>query len=98
MIKPPVRLGSVVRSLAGRDKDRYFVVLGLADENHALIVDGQLRKLASPKKKKLMHLKSMPACMNEIQTKLENGEQLQDAQIRKFLALNGYGPCDKQED
>lgn len=98
MTQAPIRLGSVVRSRAGRDRDRFFVVVGIVDERYVLIADGDLRKLASPKKKKLLHLKVTPACMSEIQSRLESGEQLQDAQIRRFLALSGYGPCDKQED
>jgi large subunit ribosomal protein L14e len=98
LIKPPIELGRVVLSRAGRDIDRYFVVVGQADEQHVLIADGRLRKFDSPKKKKLKHLSAKPACMSEIQTKLEKGEQVQDAQIRKFLALSGYVPQDKQEE
>lgn len=98
MIKPPIELGRVVLSRAGRDMDRYFVVVGQADEQHVLIADGQLRKFDSPKKKKLKHLTAKPACMSEIQIKLEKGEPVQDAQIRKFLASSGYEPCKKQEE
>ena len=62
-----------------------------------LIADGRLRKVESPKKKKLKHLTPKPACMSEIQIKLDRGELIQDAQIRKFLASNGFG-IDKQEE
>ena len=49
------------------------------------IADGRLRKVESPKKKKkLKHLTPKPACMSEIQIKLDRGELIQDAQIRKF--------------
>ena len=98
MTKPPIELGRVVLSRAGRDMDRYFVVVGQADEQHVLVADGDLRKVAAPKKKKLKHLSPTPACMSEIRTKLEKGEQIQDAQIRKFLAACGYGPRAKQEE
>lgn len=98
MTQPPIRLGSVVRSRAGRDRDRFFVVVGILDERYVLIADGALRKLAAPKKKKLLHLKVTPACMSQLQSTLEDGGQLQDAQIRRFLSSSGYGPCDKQED
>ena len=36
--------------------------------------------------------------MSEIQIKLDKGELIQDAQIRKFLASNGFEPNDKQEE
>ena len=98
MTKPPIELGRVVLSRAGRDMDRYFVVVGQADEQHVLVADGDLRKVAAPKKKKLKHLSPKPACMSEIRTKLEKGEQIQDAQIRKFLAACGYGPRAQQEE
>ena len=98
MTKPPIELGRVVLSRAGRDMDRYFVVVGQADEQHVLVADGDLRKVAAPKKKKLKHLSPKPACMSEIRTKLEKGEQIQDAQIRKFLAACGYGPRAKQDE
>ena len=98
MNRPPVQLGSVVLSRAGRDNGRYFVVVGQADDEHVLIADGRLRKVESPKKKKLKHLTPKPACMSEIQIKLDKGELIQDAQIRKFLASNGFKPNDKQEE
>ena len=98
MTKPPIELGRVVLSRAGRDMDRYFVVVGQADEQHVLVADGDLRKVAAPKKKKLKHLSPKPACMSEIRTKLEKGEQIQDAQSRKFLAACGSGPRAKQEE
>lgn len=47
--------GMIVRSRAGRDADRWCVVIGL-EENFALIADGDLRPLEKPKRKKLMHL------------------------------------------
>lgn len=43
-------------SKAGRDKSRSLIVLETVDENHVLLVDGDLRKLERPKKKKVIHL------------------------------------------
>lgn len=47
--------GSIVRATAGRDKDSFFVVVGL-ESNFAFIADGKRRKVDAPKKKKLIHL------------------------------------------
>ncbi len=47
--------GSVVQSKAGRDKGRFFLVVEV-ENDHALIADGDLRKLNKPKRKKLRHL------------------------------------------
>ncbi|MBE6692020.1 MAG: RNA-binding protein [Ruminococcaceae bacterium] len=51
-------LGHLVVSLAGRDKDCVCAVVGISDdEGYVLIADGRIRKVESPKKKKLKHLK-----------------------------------------
>ena len=48
--------GSIVVATAGRDKEKFFVVLSLED-NFAYISDGYTRKVDVPKKKKFKHLK-----------------------------------------
>lgn len=47
----------VATSLAGRDKGRVFVIVGVLDEEHVYIADGKMRKIEKPKKKKLKHLR-----------------------------------------
>jgi Ribosomal protein L14E/L6E/L27E len=54
-----IRIGSVVESAAGHDKGVLFAVIGFADEKHALIADGKVRRLEKPKKKKLRHLEPL---------------------------------------
>lgn len=53
-------LGSIVISRAGRDGKREFVIVGLdnnsSESDIVYIADGRLRKIESPKKKKLKHL------------------------------------------
>lgn len=80
-----VRIGSIVKSLMGRDKDRFFIVLSKVDENFVLISDGDLRKSAKPKKKKLKHLKVRDFADIEVETKLGNDSLGLDAEIRKLL-------------
>ena len=48
-------VGSLVRSLAGRDKDRLFVAAAV-DGCSVYIADGRKRKLDSPKRKNLRHI------------------------------------------
>lgn len=72
-------IGRVVKSKAGHDKGRLFVVVGIVDDSHVLICDGRLRPLNKPKIKKLKHLSPIAAeCMQ-----LDNG--VLDAHIRKHL-------------
>ncbi len=52
-----IKQGSIVKAKAGRDKDMFFVVLGL-DKDYAYIADGKRRRVEKPKKKKLIHLQA----------------------------------------
>ena len=49
--------GSIAVSLAGRDKDRTLIIVGVLDEKYVLVSDGRMRKVEKPKKKKLKHLR-----------------------------------------
>ena len=44
-----IKIGQVVRSLAGRDQGRYYVVMGQEDDK-LLLVDGYIRRTEFPKK------------------------------------------------
>ncbi|MGI5904669.1 MAG: hypothetical protein ACOX85_00175 [Candidatus Pararuminococcus gallinarum] len=48
--------GCVVKSVAGHDGGRFYVVLSLTD-GFAVIADGKERKLERPKRKNLRHLR-----------------------------------------
>jgi large subunit ribosomal protein L14e len=85
-------IGSVVLSKAGRDAGRYFVVVGRVDEAYVLLADGQLRKLQSPKKKKVKHLAVKPVTLPSVKEKLERGAGLYDAELRHGLEALGYLP------
>ena len=47
--------GSVVKALAGRDQDRFFVAVAIEDRC-VLIADGKERKLEKPKPKNVKHI------------------------------------------
>lgn len=69
--------GCAVLSKAGRDKNRFFAVIGLSGE-YALIADGHLRRLDKPKRKKLKHLQRTNTVFTE--------EELQaDSRLRKAI-------------
>ncbi|NMB07871.1 MAG: hypothetical protein GX981_05755 [Tissierellia bacterium] len=78
-------VGQVVKSRAGRDKGNIFLVLEILDENHVLIVDGDIRKLDNPKKKKLKHLTIYNTVLKELEYKQNNNLKINNAYIRKLL-------------
>lgn len=51
-----LEVGSVVRSIAGHDKHRYYMIVGSEGLN-AFIADGKMRKLENPKRKNVKHLR-----------------------------------------
>ena len=82
MNRIPLDIGRVAVSLAGRDEGRPFLVVGEIDESFVLIADGDLRKIAKPKKKRRKHLK---ATKYQIET-VRQGKPLQDFEIRQSLS------------
>lgn len=71
-----LKTGSVVRALAGRDKEGFFVVTA-AEGDYCFIADGKSRKLASPKRKNIKHL-SLTNSMIDI-------KELTDKKLRTLL-------------
>ena len=50
-----IQLGSVVRALAGREKNSLYVAVGIHD-GFVEIADGKERKLQKPKRKNIKHI------------------------------------------
>ena len=84
MMREPLYEGEIVRSRAGRDCGRAFVVLKVLDADYVLLVDGTLRTLERPKKKKRMHL------LKATETRMELSGNLNNADFRKFLSAEGF--------
>ena len=84
MMREPLMIGEIVRSRAGRDSGRAFVVWKVLDEEYVLLVDGCLRTLERPKKKKRKHH------LKASETRMELQEHLLNADIRKFLTAQGF--------
>ena len=76
--------GQVVFSKSGRDKGMPFIVADF-DEIYVYLVDGDLRKLEKPKKKKKIHVQITKYVDMTINRKLSANEYLLDADIRKAL-------------
>ena len=58
-----VAIGSIVRSLRGRDRKRIFLITGICEgvSDRVLIADGELHPLSKPKRKNLSHLAVLAA-------------------------------------
>jgi len=78
-------IGRYVWSKAGRDKDRLFIIIDVADDAHVLIADGDLRPVSKPKKKKLKHLRITHKIADEISQTVLSRKKLTDADLRKAI-------------
>ena len=73
-----MEIGRVVKSGAGRDAGRFYMVVDAAD-GYIFIADGKVRRLKSPKRKNPKHLSKTNTMLNAEDIKT-------DKQLRKILS------------
>ena len=78
--------GDIVISKEGRDKDKYFAVMEVLDEQYVLIADGSLRKIDNPKRKKSKHLFNTGLVSELVKNKLQTGARVTNPDLKKELA------------
>ena len=77
---------NIVRSDAGRDKGKLFIVLAVEGE-YLLLVDGKSRKVENPKRKKRRHVLFVSAEETRLADKLKRGEKITNSELRRTLAI-----------
>lgn len=82
--RPEYMIGQVVFSKSGRDKGKPFIVADVEGE-YLYLVDGKLRRLEKPKKKKSKHTQKTNDVSMEVQKKFLEELKLSNADIRKAL-------------
>jgi ribosomal protein L14E/L6E/L27E len=85
MNKYPVEVGAIVVSKMGRDEGRSFVVIQEVDSDFVLLADGGLRTMDHLKKKRRKHLKTTGIVVEELRTRLSNGEAVENHEVRSWL-------------
>lgn len=80
-----IKIGNVVLALAGKEKGKLFVVVGLNDK-YAYLSDGKRLKTNKPKKKSFKHIKLFGTESLSEDEVLDKNERA-NAKIRKFLSL-----------
>jgi len=72
-----LKIGSLVKSKAGRDADKYYIVLKIENE-YCYLSDGKTRKIDCPKKKNTKHL--------TVFKQVANIGNMKDSDIKKFIS------------
>ena len=81
----PIEIGSIVRSLAGRDQGRLFVVIQELDSDFVMVANGKLRGMDRLKKKRRKHLKTTGIVVEELAARLREGAAIENHEVRSWL-------------
>lgn len=77
------KIGGIVKTLAGHDKDQLFVIIDKQGE-YVYLVDGRVRTLQKPKKKKEKHIQFVDQ-LDSSYIKSIMEQSILDAHIKKIL-------------
>lgn len=77
-----IQTGDVVKSVAGHDADKLFVVTG-TEKGFVLLCNGKDRKVQKPKRKKIKHIIKTEVRFTWIS---ESPERVNNTSIRKALS------------
>ena len=75
----------IVRSDAGRDRGKIFIVLAVEGE-YLLLADGKGRRVEAPKRKKRRHVLFVAADESRLADKINRSEKITNSEIRRTLA------------
>lgn len=81
-------VGGICQSKQGRDKGRYYLIVGIETGGLIAVTDGNFKKLATPKKKNIKHLRLLPDKAETIALKIIEGKQVFDTEV--YSALKNY--------
>lgn len=87
MNEDPLRPGTLVRSLAGRDMGSCYVVIKMAGDRLAIVADGGVRTVDRPKTKNGKHLMVIGTVDQTLRARLERGERVTDGDIHQAIRV-----------
>ena len=84
-------LGKLAYSKSGRDAGKYFLIIGIIDDNYVYISDGDLRPIKKPKRKKVMHLNLTNETAEDILKLINSGEMVSNRMVKQYIqSMNSY--------
>ena len=93
MTQEGLQVGQLVRSKAGRDAGRFFLVVGVKNSREVVIADGTLRKVARPKLKNVRHLEIYPVTVKDAEARFAPESVVTDRFVAEAIGelLSGLG-------
>jgi len=86
----PYKIGDIILALSGRDEDRLFAVVGILDKDYVLIANGRSRRVDSPKKKKIKHIKLLKESGSNFAEKAEKSKSGRLTNLILRNVINDY--------
>ena len=86
----------IVRSIAGRDQGKLFLVLD-TDGEFLVLADGKTRRLEAPKRKKRKHTVLVGSNESCVAKKIRSEEKVTNSELRRTLAAYGEDGNPDQE-
>ena len=74
-------IGCFATSIAGHDHNNIYVIID-ADDKYVYLVDGKIRKVNNPKKKKLKHVQLIKRTDDTIAGRINNNVALSNEDIK----------------
>ena len=74
-------IGCFATSIAGHDHNNIYVIID-ADDEYVYLVDGKIRKVNNPKKKKLKHVRLIKRTDDTITGRINNNVALSNEDIK----------------
>ena len=81
-----LNISDVVQATAGRDRDKFFYVIG-EEEGLLLLANGKDRPLDRPKRKKRKHVQKVLRSETRVADKLRAGDKVLNGELRRDLAF-----------
>lgn len=91
-----ITIGSVVKCLAGREKNSFYVAVGIHD-GFVEIADGKERKLESPKRKNIKHISPTKTVIDTKELTNKKLRKLINEFITQSSVLADRQPCEDGE-
>lgn len=80
-----IEIGQLVKSVAGRDTNHIYMVIGFIEPKYVLLTDGKERSAAKPKKKNIRHVNVLNSIAEDVAETLKTGAQVTDEDIRRTI-------------
>lgn len=84
-----IKVGQLVRSRAGRDKGKYYLIYDMVDEAFVRVIDGEKKRLTNPKRKNIKHLEFLPIIAEDLALKILSGEKVSEEEVLKAVKSLG---------